>query len=197
LKSKYSEAVQKSGKLVQPVQSVFYSSKNMSAEIREATRDDVVAITNLIRVAFTDVAQRFQLTPKNCPKHPSNCEPGWIETAMEKGVVFYLLEDGGTLVGCGALEQPEKPGTCYLERLAVLPQYRHQGLGKRLVEHIEAEAKTRNLQRVEIGIIAEQEDLSTWYGGMGFVVTGEKEFEHLPFRVAFMAKNLSESSERE
>lgn len=163
----------------------------MSAEIREATVDDVVALTNLIRVAFADVAERLRLTLENCPKHPSNCEPGWIEIAMKNGVAFYLLEDDDALMGCVALEQPEKPGVCYLERLAVLPQYRHRGLGKRLVEHIEAEATTRNLQRVEIGIIAEQDDLRAWYEGLGFVVTGEKEFEHLPFRVAFMAKELS------
>lgn len=168
----------------------------MPIGIREAARDDVVAITNLIRAAFVDVAERFQLTPENCPKHPSNCDPEWIETAIAKGVTFYVLEDGDTLLGCVALEQPEKPGVGYLERLAVLPQYRHQGLGKRLVAHVESEAQKRGLQRVEIGIIAEQDDLRNWYEQVGFKVTGEKEFAHLPFRVAFMSKNLSEPAER-
>jgi N-acetylglutamate synthase-like GNAT family acetyltransferase len=109
---------------------------------------------------------------------------------MQKGVTFYLLEDEQALCGCVALEQPDKPGVCYLERLAVLPQYRHHGLGKRLVEHIGSEAKKRGLRRVEIGIIAEQDDLRTWYEELRFVVTGEREFEHLPFKVAFMAREL-------
>ena len=159
-----------------------------NSSIREAAIGDVVAIANLIRIAFADVAVRFQLTPENCPKHPSNCEPDWIETAMEKGVTFYLWEDEQALRGCVALEQPDTPGVCYLERLAVLPQYRHHGLGRKLVEHIESEARKRRLRRVEIGIIAEQDELRTWYEGLGFVVTNEKSFQHLPFRVAFMAK---------
>ena len=162
----------------------------MAEIIREATRDDIAAIARLIRVAFADVAERFQVTRENCPKHPSNCEPDWIESAMNEGVQFYVLEDERILCGCVALEQPENPGVCYLERLAVLPQYRHQGFGKRLVEYVETKAKNFGLQRMEIGIIAEQHDLRTWYERLGFVVTGEKEFEHLPFRVAFMAKEL-------
>jgi len=162
----------------------------MQTAIRQAACDDVVAIANLIRAAFADVAERFRLTPENCPKHPSNCEPKWIVEAMDKGVAFYVLEDDDALLGCVALEQPEKQGVCYLERLAVLPQYRHQGLGKRLVAHVESEAHKRGLQRVEIGIIAEQDDLRNWYEQVGFKVTGEKGFAHLPFRVAFMAKEL-------
>ncbi len=165
----------------------------MTNVIRNADRDDVSAITNLIRAAFADVAERFQLTPENCPKHPSNCEPGWIETAMGNGVKFYVLEEAQTIIGCVALEFPDKPGVCYLERLAVLPQYRHRGLGKQLVEYCEVEAGKRRLQRIEIGIIAGQDDLRTWYEGFGFVVTGEKEFAHLPFRVAFMGKDVSGS----
>jgi N-acetylglutamate synthase-like GNAT family acetyltransferase len=162
----------------------------MAEIFREATHDDIVAITRLIRIAFADVAERFQLTQENCPKHPSNCKPNWIESSMDKGVKFYVLEDEQILCGCVALEQSEKPGICYLERLAVLPQYRHQGMGKRLVEYVEAEAEKLGLQRVEIGIIAEQRDLRVWYQGLGFVVTHEKTFEHLPFRVAFMGKDL-------
>lgn len=155
--------------------------------IRHATVDDIDLLTNLVRTAFRDVAERFRLTPENCPKHPSNCEPDWIRTAMEKGVQYFILEENYTPCGCVALEHA-KPGVCYLERLAVLPAYRHRGFGKMLVEHVVCEAARQGISRVEIGIIAEQNDLREWYERLGFVGTGEKTFAHLPFRVAFMAK---------
>jgi hypothetical protein len=41
--------------------------------IREADPDDKVLLTRLIRDSYRDVAERFNLTPENCPKHPSNC----------------------------------------------------------------------------------------------------------------------------
>jgi N-acetylglutamate synthase-like GNAT family acetyltransferase len=157
--------------------------------IRDATYTDIDRLTHLVRTAFRDVAEQFQLTLENCPKHPSNCEPDWIQTALEKGVQYFILEDNQTPCGCVALEQA-KPEVCYLERLAVIPQYRNQGFGRALVEHVANEAKKRGIRRVEIGIIAEHTDLKEWYNRLGFVVTGEKEFEHLPFRVTFMAKEI-------
>ena len=44
--------------------------------------------------------------------------------------------------------------------------------------------------RVEIGIISEDTQLKDWYRQFGFVQTGTKAFDHLPFVVAFMAKEL-------
>jgi N-acetylglutamate synthase-like GNAT family acetyltransferase len=162
----------------------------MSRTIREATRDDVPLLTTLVRTSFRDVAERFHLTPDNCPKHPSNCTPEWFETALEKGVRYYILEENKTSCGCVALEQV-KPDICYLERLAVLPQFRRKGFGEALVKHIITEARKLGIRRVEIGIIAEQTELKEWYEKLGFVFTKEAQFEHLPFRVAFMAKAIN------
>ena len=158
----------------------------MPIEIRAATRQDIPLLTMLVSTAFRDVAERFHLTLENCPKHPSNCVPEWFETAMTKGARYYILEDKGTPCGCVALEQA-KPDVGYLERLAVLPQCRKKGFGEALVAHVFAEARKMGIGRMEIGIIAEQTELRVWYERLGFVITRESEFQHLPFRVAFMA----------
>ena len=88
----------------------------------------------LIRASFADVAGRFDLTPENAPTHPSNCTPEWILTAMGKGVAFLLLESPQGAVGCVAVERADRE-VCYLERLAVLPEYRRKGHGRELVGH--------------------------------------------------------------
>lgn len=82
-----------------------------------------------------------------------------------------------------------------MERLAVLPGQRRRGFGRALVRHVLAQAKTLGVERVEIGVISADVDLKDWYSRFGFVPTGTKSFDHLPFVVAFMAKELGDDLE--
>jgi N-acetylglutamate synthase-like GNAT family acetyltransferase len=164
-------------------------TKPSTVVIRQATRDDVPLLAEVIRVAFRDVADRFALTAETCPTHPSNCATAWIEKALDKGVRYYIGEEGGKAWGCVALERAD-PEVCYLERLAVLPEFRRKGLGKALVDHVLAEARALGARRVEIAIIAEQRELGAWYQRLGFLPTKSARFDHLPFQVSFMSRSL-------
>lgn len=157
----------------------------MSTNIRKAEPRDAARLADLIRTSFRDVALRFGLTPENAPTHPSNCTADWIVAALEKGAAYFILERDGRPCGCAALEKA-RPGVGYLERLAVRPEDRRQGLGAALVGRVIEEAARIGIQRVEIGLIAAQTELMDWYRGLGFVRTGTRRFEHLPFEVAFM-----------
>lgn len=157
--------------------------------IRLISAKDVAVVTDIIRNAFKDVANRFDLTKQNCPKHPSNCKEEWIQDAMNKGVYFYILEKEGAMRGCVALEKAS-PEVCYLERLAILPADRRCGYGGELVEYALNQAKTLGVQKVDIGIIAAQTELKVWYQKFGFKVTRKAAFDHLPFEVLFMSKGI-------
>lgn len=146
-------------------------------------------LSRLIRRSFKDVAERFGLTPKNCPKHPSNCTSEWIENSLARGAVYYLLEHYGTPAGCVALSQASS-GRCYLERLAVLPRNRGNGFGRVLVEHTLQEARKIAVKQIHIGIIAGDRQLKKWYRKMGFVENETKSFSYLPFLVTFMTIDL-------
>ncbi|MRR38030.1 N-acetyltransferase [bacterium] len=163
----------------------------MSRIIRTCTDQDIPVLTETVRSSFRDVAERFGLTLENAPRHPSNCTEDWIRTDMGRGVVFYAVEEHGLVLGCAALEQAD-PGICYLERLAVLPGHRRQGLGRALVDHVLAEAARPGVRHVRIGIIADHTELKQWYEGIGFVAGESREYPHLPFRVAFLSYNFDE-----
>ncbi|MEJ2726821.1 MAG: GNAT family N-acetyltransferase [Deltaproteobacteria bacterium] len=157
----------------------------MTFTIRAATVGDVELLTSLIRTAFSDVAERFNLTPENCPTHPSNCTADWIGSALEKGVLYFILEADKRPCGCVALERANSD-VCYLERLGVLPAFRRQGFGKALVQHALETARDLGASNIEIGIISDQEELQKWYNGLGFSRKGRRRFNHLPFEVTFM-----------
>ncbi|HAR97656.1 MAG TPA: GNAT family N-acetyltransferase [Syntrophus sp. (in: bacteria)] len=161
----------------------------MNFEIRPCLEADAGILAETIRVAFRDVAERFGLTRENAPRHPSNCSPDWIEKDMARGVVYYMLEDGGRASGCVALEMANAE-VGYLERLAVLPERRRRGFGRALVAHALSEAARRGARRVNIGMIAEQAELKDWYRGLGFVEGETREFAHLPFRVTFLSQGI-------
>ena len=162
--------------------------------IRDANNADKDILIALIRDSFRDVAEKFGLTDENCPKFPAFNAKERIEGDFEKGLRFYILEEDGRACGCIALEKAGA-NVCYLGRLAVLPEYRNRGFGKALVNHLFERAEKIGIRRVEIGIISKHRKLKNWYRKFGFVRKGTKKFDHLPFTVAFMYKELSREQE--
>ena len=160
------------------------------SQIEKAGLGDVPTLAALIRDSYRDVAQRFNLTPENCSKHPSNCTPKWIRKDFARGVSYYILDHDGKPAGCAALEKPTGD-LGYLERLAVLPDKRRKGFGGKLVAHVFDRARDAGIKLISIGIIAEQTDLKLWYEKIGFIEGDTKEFEHLPFLVTFMRYHLA------
>jgi N-acetylglutamate synthase-like GNAT family acetyltransferase len=157
--------------------------------IREASTADAERLAELIREGFRDVAERFGLTRENCPKHPSQCEASWVSSAMARGVRYFVDESPVELRGCVAVERVAE-GVGYLERLAVLPDHRRDGLGTALVNHSEEHARAEGIRRLEVGVIAGQGELVAWYGRRGFALFRTARFAHLPFEVAFLGKGL-------
>ncbi len=157
--------------------------------IRPIRNGEGPEVVDLLRRSFITVADRFSLTPENCPKNVAFYTEQRFEEDVDRGMRYYLLEEEGQLRGCVALE-PARPGVVYLGRLAVLPNHRSQGFGQALIRHIFEEARQMGIGRVEIGIIEADTDLKNWYRQFGFESTGTKTFDHLPFVVGFMAAEL-------
>ena len=168
----------------------------LSSKIRACTRKDIGVLVETIRRSFQDVAQRFDLTQENAPRHPSNCTKDWIKKDMERGITYFVMENENLVVGCVALEQANAD-VCYLERLAVLPNQRRHGFGKTLVTHVLSEGKLLGVHRVDIGIIAQQTELKNWYRGIGFVEKESKEFSHLPFCVTLMSYEVNKNCQQQ
>jgi N-acetylglutamate synthase-like GNAT family acetyltransferase len=157
--------------------------------IREANKADKGTLVALLRDSFRDVAEKFNFTVENCPKFAGFNVKERVDSDFEKGLRYFILEEKGRACGCVALEKAG-PDLCYLGRLAVLPEYRNKGFGQAMVKHLFEQAKTIGYRRVEIGIISKHIKLKKWYKKFGFVQKSTKKFDHLPFIVAFMYKNL-------
>ena len=160
------------------------------AEIKEInSRRDLDNSVEVIRESFETVALEFGLNQDNCPTHPSLITLDKLLELKGKAKLFELfLKD--RQVGFVAVEKADGR-VYYLDKLAVLPGYRHKGCGRKLVEFVVTYIKEQGGQKVSLGMINESTILKNWYKNLGFIEAGTKNFEHLPFTVCFMDRSLT------
>ncbi|WP_022666250.1 GNAT family N-acetyltransferase [Desulfospira joergensenii] len=154
-------------------------------KIRQATIQEAGILADLIQRANRPVAGMFNINRENTPTHPSFCTGEWIEQGVDRGETYFILEKDRFPVGCVACEFPEK-SLAYLNRLAVLPEFQNQGMGRSLVDHIISLAADQGVKKLSIGIIAGHSTLRKWYEKIGFRVYEKKIFAHLVFDVLLM-----------
>ena len=141
-------------------------------ELRESVR--------VIRDSFITVATELNL----------DISLTTLKSMKERGIrVFGLFQDGRQ-IGFVAIEKADD-NLYYMEKLAVLPEYRHRGFGKMLMDFVFEYVRGKNGEKVSIGIINKNSTLKTWYKAYGFVEAGTQRFERLPFVVCSMEKKVN------
>lgn len=163
----------------------------MMARIRKVNRRDLPACAELIRRSFMTVADSFGITEANAPRFTAFAtseERLLWHLDVEKRPMF-VAEEGGALCGYYSLLIQEN-GECELNNLAVLPEYRHRGLGRQLLEHAFQIARERGCSAMNIGIVEENAVLRRWYEQCGAVHTGTRKFDFFPFTCGYLKKEL-------
>ena len=159
--------------------------------IRHASLEEVPECVKVIRDSFKTVADEFGFTEENAPRFTAFAtDEGRIRYhfCVEKRPMFvYLL--GGKMVGYYSLailneEEAE------LNNLSVLPEYRHQNIGRRLLEDSFEKVKSVGRTRLKIGIVEENTVLKNWYETFGFKHTGTEKYDFFPFTCGYMEKKL-------
>ena len=147
--------------------------------------NDLPEYAEIIRRSFATVARDFSLTKENCPGHTSFITNDRLASKIKDGYYPFGCYKGDKLVGFVSLA--DMGGGVYeMDNLAVLPEYRHLGYGKKLLDFCKIKVSKLGGSKITIGIVEENIVLKDWYAANGFVHTGMKRFEHLPFTVGFM-----------
>jgi ribosomal protein S18 acetylase RimI-like enzyme len=103
----------------------------------------------------------------------------YLRTRMAHGVKVYVAVSGESqvLLGTASLIVPAAdthlgPRLAYVEDVAVVPEFRRQGVGRRLVEHCVAEAGKLGVEEVTL-FCNHDAKLVTWYRSLGFDYSGQ------------------------
>lgn len=158
-------------------------------KIIPAGPDNADSIAQIVSESNKDIAQKFKITKKNNPKHPSFYTKKWVLADIKKGEEYFIFKEKDINKGCVAFEQPNNT-TAYMNRLCVLPMYRHNKIGQSLISYILEYSRSKNIHMVSIGIIADHHVLKAWYSTLGFTEVKTQKFDHLPFDVTYMKYEL-------
>ena len=124
-------------------------------------------------------AKEFDLTEENCPRHTSFIKIDRLKYHWDNGYLMYGYFLNGVIIGYVSLSK-EKDNAFELHNLAVLPEYRHKGYGKELIDFCKTKVKESGGSKIFIGIIDENTVLKNWYAENGFVHTGTEKFDQFP-----------------
>ena len=157
----------------------------MNISISKINKDELLECLDVIHQSFRTVADQFGLTKENCPKHTSFIPLSFLETQKNWGWNMYALYAGKKIIGYMSFSK-ESDDAYELHNLAVLPEYRHNGFGKLLLDQAKEVVKASGGKGIKIGIIEESNVLKNWYIANGFEYTGSKKFDHLPFTSGYL-----------
>lgn len=144
---------------------------------------------DIIRSSFITVVEEFGLSENNCPSHTAFMTIDKLQKQFDDGRPMFLFYQDDISVGYFSLAKCSNE-EWELINLAVLPEYRHFGIGKALVDYAVTTVKNNGGNKISIGIIEENIKLKNWYLKYGFNHILTRNFEHLPFTVGFMELNL-------
>jgi diamine N-acetyltransferase len=153
--------------------------------------EDVSAVLKVLNLSHGTIARDFNFTKEDNPTNNAFIDEKTLREQLKNGIALYGLKMGNRLVGCIAIEKSKREAdTYYIEKVSVLPEFRHQGIGVRLMDFATDKIKNAGGKIISIALIDSNSKLKKWYLSQGFVETGFKDFEHLPFRVCFMRKEF-------
>ena len=155
--------------------------------IREIKREsELEKCADVIRKSFATVAIDFGITEENCPNHTSFTTSDKLRNNVSWGWLMYGLYHERKMIGYVSLSKTETVGVYEMHNLAVLPEERHKGYGRYLLDFCKAKVKELGGNKITVGIIEESKVLKDWYRLNGFTHSGTKIFPRLPFIVGFM-----------
>ncbi len=98
-------------------------------------------------------------------------EEDWVKSLQRRGKT-YVAVDNGNYVGMGRINfYDEIPDVPVLHKLGVLPEYRGQGIARKLIAAREEWAKAEGAKKVRLYVMADREKTIKFSKDNGYTIT--------------------------
>lgn len=151
-------------------------------DIRPITREEIPRCVEVIRESFLTVARELDLKKETSPRFTGfsiSEERLFRQFDVEKRPMLCLC-DGEKIIGYYSLS-PVKDCQVELNNLAVLPEYRHRGIGETLMRDGVRRARSAGCTGVYVSIVDTNKRLRAWYESLGFRYVGARNLPGFDF----------------
>lgn len=121
--------------------------------LRPATPDDIEAIMTIETAVFDSEAWSSEAMTRDV--NDPNCS-------------YVVAESGGTVIGYAGLLCPPGSGEADVQTIAVLPESRSTGLGRRLMNALLEQAEARRAKHIFLEVRADNTPAIALYESLGF-----------------------------
>lgn len=145
--------------------------------IERARPEDAAAIAKLLNSAYRGEGSKVGWTTEADLVGGVRATPEIVANLIHENGSHFLLarnQASGELLGCVHLRE-EGEATLYFGMLAVRPDLQAKGLGKQLINGVEAHARRAGLSKVRMTVINFRPELIAYYQRMGYRPTGKQE----------------------
>jgi predicted N-acetyltransferase YhbS len=129
-------------------------------QLRQAQSGDAPLLLATLHAAFEEYRERLD-PPSGV--HAETIESVQSKLKTAKAVIAFVENEAA---GCVFYQQENTH--LYLGRLSVLPQYRKLGIGRALIEYIEAQATNLKVPRVQLRVRIAFPHLKIYYEQLGY-----------------------------
>lgn len=159
--------------------------------IRRMSIEEIPQCVEVIKESFRTVADEFGFTEENAPRFTAFATDEnrlLYQFCVEKRPMYvYLI--GKKIVGYYSLALRDD-GSAELGSISVLPEYRHKGIGAKLMTDAMLRAKAFGKTVLKLSIVEENQVLRKWYESFGFVHVGTQKFDFFPFTCGYLEREL-------
>lgn len=154
-------------------------------QIDQVQDQDVATLVRLARTTFADTFNANTKPADMAAFLDSAYSPTQLlEELHTPGSSFWFIKAGGRVAGYLKLNidtavgpDVQAPNALELERIYILPAFKHQGLGSRLFAFAYAFAKRHHKTTIALGVWEHNEPAKAFYAARGFHRVGEHVFQ--------------------
>lgn len=182
------------GRICYPIGVEISIATSVATTVRPAQLSDTAALTDLVNRAYA-IEAFFVEGPRTTADE--------IATLIRSG--GFLVLDYADGIAAAVLFRapgqrdgvpPETPSSgAYFGMLSVTPELQGKGLGRRLVQVVEAMAEATGARSMRLRVIDLREELTRWYTSLGYREVGTTPYTHRPVKLPChfieMAKSLT------
>ncbi|MBL7665790.1 MAG: GNAT family N-acetyltransferase [Bacteriovoracaceae bacterium] len=140
---------------------------------RKATKTDTENLVKLVNSAYRGDSAKAGWTHESDLLEGQRATSSSIQEFLNKkdSVMILALQDKA-FVGCVQVEK-DNAETCYFGMLTVDPQKQAFGIGKKIMQQIEVQAKVWGCKTIRATVIHTRKELIAYYLRQGYTLTGK------------------------